>query len=52
MIPHQHLWQDHSGAAHRKKIDTPSLGWACFEEQRFLSESRSTIRDLEAGGFL
>lgn len=30
MIPHQHLWQSHSGAAHRKKIDTPSLGWACF----------------------
>lgn len=34
MIPRQHLWQSHSGAAHRKKIDTPSLGWACFEQIR------------------
>ena len=30
MIPLQYQWQSHCGAAHRKKIDTPSLGWACF----------------------
>ena len=34
MIPLQYLWQNHNGAAHRKKIDTPSLGWACFEQGR------------------
>jgi hypothetical protein len=52
MIPLQYLWQSHCGAAHRKKIDTPSLGWACFEGQRFLSESRYEISDLQTGGYL
>jgi hypothetical protein len=35
MIPLQYLWQSHSGAAHRKNVDTPSLGWACFEASAY-----------------
>lgn len=52
MIQRQDPWQGHRAAAQRKNVDTPSLGWACFEEQRFLSESYSRISDLEAPGFL
>jgi len=33
MIPPLNVWQSHNRAAHGKKIDTPSLGWACFEVQ-------------------
>jgi len=48
MIPLLMQWQSHSGAAHRKKIDTPSLGWACFEVQVFPAGNtflHKTLRD-------
>ena len=35
MIPLQHPWQNHNGAAHRKKIDTPSLGGSCSQALAF-----------------
>jgi hypothetical protein len=30
MILHRNPWQDHNGASHRKKIDTPPLTWSCL----------------------
>ena len=29
MILHRNVWQDHSGASHRKNLDTPSLVGCC-----------------------
>lgn len=48
MIPLQYLWQSHNGAAHRKKIDTPSLGWVCFEQQAYAVVYCLSLIALEA----
>jgi hypothetical protein len=39
MIPRLHLWLSHSGAAHRKKIDTPSLEGLRLEPNWFQGET-------------
>jgi hypothetical protein len=35
MIPLQYLWQNHSGAAHRKNVDTPSLPGCRYKREPF-----------------
>jgi hypothetical protein len=46
MIPLQYLWQNHSGAAHRKNVDTPSLG-GCRKSPKWISiEIHFGIRNL------
>jgi hypothetical protein len=46
MIPLQYLWQSHSGAAHRKNVDTPSLGGCRFSRKRITVVIRLRINDL------
>jgi hypothetical protein len=49
MIPLQYLWQNHSGAAHRKNVDTPSLKGCRFSRKRITVVIRFGINDLAEG---
>lgn len=40
--------QGHRGAAHRKNVDTPSLGRACFEQQAYAVVYCLSLIGLEA----
>lgn len=44
MIPLLHLWQGHSGALRRKKIDTPSLVGCCTVTQVTVCEPYETAQ--------
>ena len=49
MIPLLYLWQKHKGAAHLKKIDTPSLEGCRSSRKRITVVIRFQIRDLTEG---
>ena len=49
MIPLLHQWQSHNGAAHRKKIDTPSLEGCRFSRKRITVVIRFQVNDLTGG---
>ena len=46
MIPLLMQWQSHYGAAHRKKIDTPSLEGSRFSRKRITVVIRFLMNDL------
>lgn len=48
MIPLLKQWQSHYGAAHRKKIDTPSLGWVCFGRRAYAVVYTLSLQSLQA----
>lgn len=45
MIPRLNRWQNHYGAVHRKKIDTPSLVGSCWVSQGTQELPAEFIRD-------